>query len=114
LSDKGLMLTVCLFDLARPVVGVRVSVGRPIEGLALDLPGLGNCLACPRERESAVDLYEAVSMRCLGRLPLRGPMNLSPTRPTGLAYSSERGLLAVATRSGSVHLIAARPRSNRL
>ena len=27
------------------------------------------------------------------------------TRPTGLAYSPERGLLAVSTRSGSIHLI---------
>ncbi len=41
----------------------------------------------------------------LGRLPLTGPLNLGRTRPTGLAYSPECGLLAVSTRSGSIHLI---------
>jgi hypothetical protein len=41
----------------------------------------------------------------LGRLPLTGPLNIGRTRPTGLAYSPERALLAVSTRSGSIHLI---------
>jgi glycerol-3-phosphate acyltransferase PlsY len=111
-NDRGLIVD--LSDLTRPVVGVRVFAGRPMEGLALGLPGLGDCVAYARERESALELYQATSMRRLGLLPIRGPMNLSPTRPMGLAYSSERGLLAVATRSGSVHLIAARPQSNSL
>jgi glycerol-3-phosphate acyltransferase PlsY len=110
LSDTGRSVTVDLSGLAGPVLGDRASAASPVEQLTFKLPGLGDCVACPRERESAVDFCKAASMRCLGRLPLRGPMNLSPTRPTGLAYSSERGLLAVATRSGSVHLIAARPR----
>ncbi len=38
--------------------------------------------------------------------PLRGRMNLSAQRPTGLAFDRDRGLLAVANRSGGVHLIA--------
>lgn len=45
----------------------------------------------------------------LGILPLRGPANLGSVRPTGLAFSSERGLLAVANRSGGIHLVSLRP-----
>jgi hypothetical protein len=41
-------------------------------------------------------------------LPLRGPANLGTVRPTGLAYSPERKLLAVANRSGGIHLVAVR------
>ena len=55
-----------------------------------------------------------LALRGLGRLPIRGPMNLIPSQPTGLAYARQQGLLAVATKSGSVHLIAARPQSNSL
>ena len=43
--------------------------------------------------------------------PLRGRMNLSAQRPTGLAFDRDRGLLAVANRSGGVHLIAIEPRA---
>ncbi len=47
------------------------------------------------------------------RLPLLGGrFKLSATRPVGLAVAPERGLIAVANRSGgSVHLIAVRPAS---
>ena len=44
--------------------------------------------------------------------PLRGRMNLSAQRPTGLAFDRDRGLLAVANRSGGVHLIAIEPRAD--
>jgi glycerol-3-phosphate acyltransferase PlsY len=114
LTGNNQTLTVDLSDVARPFVVARAPGASPEERLGLNLPGLGGCEAFPRQKESAVDFYEAVSMRSLGRLPIRGPMNVSPTRPTGLAYSDERGLLAIATRSGSVHLIAARPQSNNL
>ena len=40
-----------------------------------------------------------------GMLPLRGPANFGTVRPTALAYSADRGLAAVANRSGGVHLI---------
>lgn len=43
------------------------------------------------------------------RLPLRGTLNFGKVIPTGLDYEPGRGLIAVSTRSGSVHLIAARP-----
>ena len=49
----------------------------------------------------------------LGRLVLKGgPLGLSAVRPTGLAYSPERRLLAVANRSGGVHLVAFREGSD--
>jgi hypothetical protein len=41
---------------------------------------------------------------------LKGPLNLTGTRPTGLAFSPERGLLAVTTKPGAVHLIAIQSR----
>jgi hypothetical protein len=44
-------------------------------------------------------------------LPLKGPLNLGRTRPTGLAYSRDRGLLAVATRSGTIHIVEMLPRT---
>ena len=53
--------------------------------------------------------YEATTLRRLGQLPLRsGALNLGVSRPTGLAFAPGRGLLAVAGRSGSVHLLALR------
>src|SRR5205823_2607879 len=49
--------------------------------------------------------------RWLGRLPLRGPTNLGGVRPMGLAFAP-RGradaLIAVADRSGGVHLVELR------
>src|SRR5262249_55171646 len=60
---------------------------------------------CTRHRESVVELIESSLHRPLGRLPLTGPLNVGRTRPSGLAFSPERGLLAVSTRSGSIHLI---------
>ena len=41
----------------------------------------------------------------LGKLTLRGPVGIGQVRLCGLAYSPERGLLAVADRSGGLHLI---------
>ena len=46
----------------------------------------------------------------VGRFPLLGPFNLGRTRPTGLAYSPERNLIAVATRTGSIHVVEMRTR----
>ncbi len=60
---------------------------------------------CARHRESVVELMQTAPLYPLGRLPLTGPLNMGKTRPTGLAYSPERGLLAVSTRSGSIHLL---------
>ncbi len=67
-------------------------------------------LICARQDESTLEVLQT-SPRCsLGRLSLRGSFNLGRTRPTGLAYAPERGLLAVATRSGAIHLVEVAPR----
>ena len=78
------------------------------ETVRLDLPVLGQCVAWPRPLESGLDLYEAASMRRWAG-SVSAELNLSPTRPTGVAQTAERGLVAVATPLGSVHLIAIRP-----
>jgi glycerol-3-phosphate acyltransferase PlsY len=63
-------------------------------------------LACARHHDSVLELFQTTPLHSLGRLPIMGPFNLSRTRPTGLAYSPERGLLAVATRTGDIHMVA--------
>jgi hypothetical protein len=67
-------------------------------------------LACARNRDSALELFQTKPFFSLGRIPLMGPLNLTRTRPTGIAYSPRRGLLAVGTRSGTIHLIELVPR----
>jgi glycerol-3-phosphate acyltransferase PlsY len=62
-------------------------------------------LACARHHDSVLELFHVRPLRSLGRLPILGPFNLGRTRPTGLAYSPERGLLAVATRTGNIHMV---------
>jgi glycerol-3-phosphate acyltransferase PlsY len=75
------------------------------KGLAAS-PG---CVVCSSMNESGLVLYDADTHRELGRFPLLGgALNLSDVRPMGLAVSPERSLLAVASRSGGVHLIAVR------
>lgn len=72
----------------------------------------GGCLACILPKTHGLTLIDAATRRHLGDFPLRaGSLNLGVARPMGLAFSPERGLLAVATRSGSVHLIAVRNRT---
>jgi acyl-phosphate glycerol 3-phosphate acyltransferase len=67
-------------------------------------------LICARQDESVLDVLQIAPRCSLGRLPLRGSFNLGRTRPTGIAYSPEHGLLAVATRSGAIHLVEIKTR----
>jgi len=67
-------------------------------------------LACTRQRDSVLELCQTEPFYSLGRIPLMGPLNLGRTRPTGIAYSPRVGLLAVGTRSGTIHLIELVPR----
>ncbi|WZO97938.1 glycerol-3-phosphate 1-O-acyltransferase PlsY [Isosphaeraceae bacterium EP7] len=56
--------------------------------------------------DSVLEVVDATRRVKLGRLPLRGAMNLGSIRPLGLAASPRRGLLAVAGRDGgAVHLL---------
>ena len=84
-----------------------VASGR--ESTTFSLPGVGSCVVCTLPRESGIEVYETTWNRSLGRLTLRsGTLRLGKTRPTGLAFSPDRHLIAVANRSGGVHLLAAR------
>lgn len=68
-------------------------------------------LVTARENESALEILQAHPQQHeIGRFPLLGPFNLGHTRPTGLAYSPERGIIAVATRTGSIHVVELRTR----
>ena len=44
----------------------------------------------------------------LGRFPIKGALNLGGSRPSGLAVCPDRGLIAVTTKPGAVHLISFR------
>jgi acyl-phosphate glycerol 3-phosphate acyltransferase len=68
-------------------------------------------LLCTRQRESVLELVKTTPLQTLGQIPLKGPLNLGRTRPSGLTYSPERGLAAVATRTGTIHVIELAPRS---
>jgi glycerol-3-phosphate acyltransferase PlsY len=88
---------------------VVMPVASRRESLCLALAGVGECLVSTLPRESGLEVGLAGPSRSLGRLTLRsGTFGLGQTRPTGLAYSPERGLIAVANRSGGVHLVAIR------
>jgi glycerol-3-phosphate acyltransferase PlsY len=79
------------------------------EALAVALAGVGECLVATVPRGSGLEVSRASDGRSLGRLTLRaGALGLGATRPTGLAYCPERRLIAVANRSGGVHLVALR------
>ena len=98
---------------------IMMPVASPSEAIAIPSPLKGrhgsstaaesipspDFVVSARHRDSVVELVQNTPFRPLGRLPLTGPLNLGRTRPTGLAYSPERGLLAVSTRSGSIHLL---------
>jgi glycerol-3-phosphate acyltransferase PlsY len=101
---------------------IMMPVSGQSEALALDLPGTERAtqrvgatatastlhpgfLLCARQRESVLELVQCAQRFSLGRYPLRGPLNLGRTRPTGLCYAAERDLVAVATRSGTIHLV---------
>ncbi|MEW4568772.1 glycerol-3-phosphate 1-O-acyltransferase PlsY [Tautonia sp. JC769] len=57
---------------------------------------------------SALELVHGRNRRAVGRLELRGPLNFGTIIPIGLAYSADRGLLAISDRSGGVRLVAFR------
>jgi len=104
---------------------IMMPVASPCEAIAIESPrtargattanlaaaaGGRQYVACTRHRDSVLELFQTVPFHSLGRLPLMGPLNLGRTRPTGIAYSARRGLLAVGTRSGTIHLIELVPR----
>jgi glycerol-3-phosphate acyltransferase PlsY len=88
---------------------ILMPVASETEAVALPLSGFGECVAMTLPKGSGIGLLQINGAISLGRLTLRtGAMNLGSTRPTGIAYSRDRGLFAVANRSGGVHLVAVR------
>jgi glycerol-3-phosphate acyltransferase PlsY len=86
------------------------TAGRAANASPAAPPASAEYIACARHRDSVVELFQTTPFHSLGRLPLMGPLNLGRTRPTGIAYAPSRGLLAVGTRSGSIHVIELAPR----
>ena len=76
--------------------------------------GRGICsadyLIYTRPEQSILELVQVTPRCTIGQFPLKGPLNLAGTSPSGLAFSPERGLLAVTTKPGAVHLIAIQSR----
>jgi glycerol-3-phosphate acyltransferase PlsY len=62
-------------------------------------------LVYTRPDQSELALVQVSPRRTVGHFPLKGPFNLGGTRPSGLTFNSDRSLLAVATKPGTVHLI---------
>ena len=119
----GATVGVDLRDPAHPAVSGRVQAGGDLpwisrsgdEAIVIGGPGeairLGNqpyLLDAPADgsalRVVGCPASSAAPLR-LGAIALRGPANFGSVRPTALAYSADRGLAAVANRSGGVHLI---------
>jgi glycerol-3-phosphate acyltransferase PlsY len=62
-------------------------------------------LVLTRPDDSALEIVQATPRRTLGKFPVMGPLNLGGAETSGLAYCRARGLLAVSTKPGTVHLI---------
>ena len=77
------------------------------DAVRVDLAGRGQALACALPLSSALEFRLLDPQISLGSLTLHGgTLNLGKVRPTGLAYSPELSLIAVANRSGGVHLLS--------
>jgi glycerol-3-phosphate acyltransferase PlsY len=90
--------------------GDTVALEAPGSESARHEPPHPDYLVTSRESESALEILQTKPQHEVGRFPLFGPFNLGRTRPTGLAYSPERNLIAVATRTGSIHVVELRTR----
>ncbi len=81
-----------------------VAVGAPLSQKA-DQTVSPDYLIFTRPDASALEIVQVQPPRTLGWFPVKGPFNLGGTETTGLTYSRSRGLLAVATKPGTVHLV---------
>lgn len=101
--DDGPRLSVTESD----SIVMPAASGRETIEVGLDTPE--SWLVSTLADDSALEVTPATSRLPLGRLTLRGPGNLGTIRPTGMAFEPNRKLIAVANRSGGVHLVAVRP-----
>jgi acyl-phosphate glycerol 3-phosphate acyltransferase len=91
-----------------PVDTDRVAVALAVPGERSRSLAARSHLVIASPDESCLEVVNRLTRRSLGRLPLRGPMNLGDVQPVGLAYSPERDRLAVVDRSGGVQVVAIR------
>ena len=83
-----------------------------VEGGVGDLIGANGLVFATLPRASGLAVLGGDARDSIGTLPIRGAARLATTRPLGLAYSPDRGLLAVSNRAGgSVHLFKVSPTS---
>jgi acyl-phosphate glycerol 3-phosphate acyltransferase len=129
LSGSNTVAAVDLFDPAVPVLLGRSPLAKvdhpyasrtkedwivmPVasggESVVVPLAGFGECVAATLPQGSGLEFIQSGRQRSLGRLVLRaGALGVATTRPTGLAFCPDRGLIAVANRSGGVHLVTVR------
>jgi acyl-phosphate glycerol 3-phosphate acyltransferase len=88
---------------------IVMPVASGSDAVMLPLAVYGQCVVSTLPHGSGLAVDWASTGRTLGRLTLHGGrLGLSEVRPTGLASTPGRGLIAVATRAGGVHLIAVR------
>jgi glycerol-3-phosphate acyltransferase PlsY len=82
------------------------------EAVVISLLGRGSrgddhpFLACTNPDESTVEITQPLRREVIARFPLRGRFNLGRSHPGGIAYARDKHLIAVAGRSGAIHLIA--------
>lgn len=80
------------------------------DAVVVHLPDVGDCLLGASADGTTLELRTGRRRRTLGTIHLKGgTIGLSSTKPLGVAFSPERKLIAVATRSGGVHLLAVQP-----
>lgn len=100
---------------AYPSIGEGDRLLMPVassgESILIDHDGPIVVGTCPRDAAIELIAHREEGERSLGRLPLRGPFNIGQAKPMGLAWSPDRQLLAVSTKSGAVHLLAVADRS---
>ena len=88
---------------------IVMPTGTDRESLVISFGNEGDGVVSTLPRGSGLEFFGNDQHQSLGRLTLHaGALNLGTTRPIGLAYSGDRGLIAVANRSGGVHLVAIR------
>ena len=100
---------------------IMMPAGTDRDAVLVTLPGepgpskalQGSYLVGTLPEDSGLEVIHAARQKSLGQLPLRGAGNLARIHPSGIAYSSERGLIAVANQSGgSVHLVTVRAKAS--
>ncbi len=83
----------------------------PLAAGGSDTEGAWQTLVTLEADEGRLVFYSTRATEPLGRLTLRGPAGIGQIRLSGLAHCPERNLIAVADRSGGLHLIERRSAS---